>query len=225
MPIVNGNYYMNGDYGQGLEQGKIADAFPGLAAQTGSGSWADRLVDHLTTPRSAVEPPPPPAPPSMPPEAYDEMKINQLTVRQVANVVANENHDVTPGTSSPEELQEARIAQAHAVINADRKYGLQRMRAVHTASDEITPELENSLQYKQALDASRTAFQQQLSGYDPLGGRIHFNNRDSPSTGLYQLGSEKVAVYGHFGPFQLGNGTKYTNIYENPKNMARPRSQ
>jgi hypothetical protein len=29
MPIVNGNYYMNGDYGQGLEQSRIADAFPG----------------------------------------------------------------------------------------------------------------------------------------------------------------------------------------------------
>lgn len=26
MTIVNGNYYMNGDYGQSLEQGKIADA-------------------------------------------------------------------------------------------------------------------------------------------------------------------------------------------------------
>jgi len=71
MPIVNGNYYMNGDYGQSLEQGRIADAFPGLATQTGSGSWVDRLVDHLTTPRSATEPPPPPAPPEMPPEAYD----------------------------------------------------------------------------------------------------------------------------------------------------------
>ena len=78
VPIVNGNYYMNGDYGRSLEQGKIADGFPGLAAQAGSGSWADQLVDHLTTPRSATEPPPPPAPPTMPPEAYDHMKINKL---------------------------------------------------------------------------------------------------------------------------------------------------
>ena len=36
MPIVNGNYYMNGNYGQSLEQAKIADVFPGLAEQTGS---------------------------------------------------------------------------------------------------------------------------------------------------------------------------------------------
>jgi len=27
MPIVNGNYYMNGEYGQGLEQARIGDAF------------------------------------------------------------------------------------------------------------------------------------------------------------------------------------------------------
>ena len=45
MPIVNGNYYMNGDYGQSLEQAKIADAFPGLAEQTVSGgSWVDHRV-------------------------------------------------------------------------------------------------------------------------------------------------------------------------------------
>jgi hypothetical protein len=114
MPIVNGNYYMNGEYGQSLEQGKIANAFPGLAAQTGSGSWVDRLIDHLTTPRSATEPPPPPAPPEMPPEAYDHMKVNDLTVRDAAGIIANEDRDVTPGTSSAEELQDAKIAQAHA---------------------------------------------------------------------------------------------------------------
>jgi len=219
MPIVNGNYYMNGDYGQSLEQAKIADAFPGLADQTGAGdSWADRLVDHLTTPRSATEPPPPPAPPGMPPEAYDDMKINQLTVRQVANVIANENHDVTPGTSSPEELQNARIMQAHTIINADRKYGLNRDQRAHTAAKEVTPELENSPQYGQALGAARTAFHQQLSGYDPTGGRMHFNNRPNAPTGLHRIGRDRVPVFGRpFGPFQLGGNTVYTDIYENPK--------
>jgi hypothetical protein len=217
MPIVNGNDYMNSEYGQSLEQAKIADAFPGLADQTGSDSWADRLVDHLTTPRSAVEPPPPPAPPGMPPEAYDDMKVNQLTVRQVANIVANENHDVTPGTSSPEELQNARIMQAHTIINADRKYGPIRDQRAGTAPKEVTPELENSQQYQQALSAARTAFQQQLSGYDPTAGRMHFNNRNNPSTGLHRIGRALVPPYGKpFGPFQLGSKPVYTDIYENP---------
>lgn len=217
MPIVNGNYYMNGDYGQSLEQGKIANSFPGLAAQTGSGSWVDRLIDHLTTPRSATEPPPLPTPPEMPPEAYDNMKINKLTVRQVANIVANENHDVTPGTSSPEDLQNAKIAQAHAIINADRKYGVNRIYRARTASDEVTPQLENSPQYQQALSAARKAFQQQLLGYDALGGRMHFNNRNNPSTGLHRIGRALVSPYGKpFGPFQLGSKPVYTDIYENP---------
>ncbi len=167
MPIVNGNYYMNGDYGQSLEQGKIADAFPGLAAQTGSGSWADQLVDHLTTPRSATEPPPAPAPPGMPPEACDDMKANQLTVRQVANIVANEDRDVTPGTSSAADLRESKLWKAHAIINADQTYGDQRDALVRTAPKEVTPGLENSLQYKQALDSARQAFQEQLAGKDP----------------------------------------------------------
>lgn len=218
MPIVNGNYYMNGEYGQGLEQARIGDAFPGLADQSGAGnSWVDRLIDHLPTPRSASEPPPPPAPPEMPPEAYDDMKINQLTVRQVANIVANENHDVTPGTSSEEELQNARIMQAHTIINADRKYGENRDRLAGTASNEVTPELENSPQYQQALSAARTAFQQQLSRYDPTGGRMHFNNRTNPSTGLHRIGSARVVPFGKpFGPFQLGSKPVYTDIYENP---------
>jgi hypothetical protein len=169
------------------------------------------LVDHLTTPRSATEPPP------APPEAYDEMKVNQLTVRQVANVVANENHDVTNGASSPQDLRNTKIVQAHAIINSDRKYGVNRIHRAPAASDEVTPQLENSPQYQQALSAARTAFQQQLSGYDPLGGRMHFNNRNNPSTGLHRIGRALGSPYGKpFGPFQLGSKPVYTDIYENP---------
>lgn len=142
--------------------GKIADAFPGLADQTGSGSWVDRLVDHLTTPRSASEPPPPPTPPGMPPEAYDDMKINKLTVRQVANIIANEDRDVTPGTSSPEDFYQSKLWKAHAIINADQRYGDRRDNLVGTAPKEVTAQLENSQQYNQALDAARQAFQEQL---------------------------------------------------------------
>ncbi len=231
MPIVNGNYYMNGDYGQSLEQGKIADAFPGLAAQTGSGSWADQLVDHLTTPRSATEPPPAPAPPGMPPEAYDDMKANQLTVRQVANIVANEDRDVTPGTSSAADLRESKLWKAHAIINADQTYGDQRDALVRTAPKEVTPGLENSLQYKQALDSARQAFQEQLAGKDPTGGRMWFNNRPTASTGLRNLNpnnpnAPKVGVYKVFGPFQKGNQNVYTDINENQNPMpGHPRKR
>ncbi|PYU28673.1 MAG: hypothetical protein DMG31_19540 [Acidobacteria bacterium] len=225
MPIVNGNYYMNGDYGQSLEQDRIADAFPGLADQTGSGnSLEDRLVDHLTTPRSATEPPPPPAPPGMPPEAYDDMKINKLTGRQVANIIANEDRDVTRGTSSPEEIYQSKVWKAHAIINGDRTYGGLRLDRVHTAPSEVTPELENSPQYQQALAAARQAFQEQLGGKDPTDGRMWFNNRPTASTALRNLNpkdpnARRVGVFKVFGPFQKGNQNVYTDINENQNPM------
>lgn len=231
MPIVNGNYYMNGEYGQGLEQARIGDAFPGLADQSGAGnSWVDRLIDYVTTPRSATEPPPPPAPPEMPPEAYDDMKINQLTVRQVANVVANEDRDVTPGASSPEDFYQSKLWKAHAVINGDRMYGDQRDDLVSTAPKEVTPQLENSPQYQQALTAARQAFQEQLSGNDPTGGRMWFNNRPTASTAARVLDREHpdgsaVGVNKVFGPFQLGNKTWYTDINENPNPMPKARTR
>jgi hypothetical protein len=61
--------------------------------------------------------------PGQPPEVYDDMKVNHLRVREVANIVANENDGVTHGQSTPEELQKAKVAQAHAIINADKKWG------------------------------------------------------------------------------------------------------
>ncbi len=223
MPIVNGNYYMNGDYGQSLEQGRIADAFPGLATQTGSGSWVDRLVDHLTTPRSATEPPPPPAPPEMPLEAYDDMKINQLTVRQVANIVANEDRNVTAGPSSPEDFYESKLWKAHAIINGDRTFGDQRDHRAGTAGKEVDPQLENSAAYQQALKAARQAFQEQLAGKDPTGGRIWFNNRYTSSTSPRVIDRKDpehstAGVNRVFGPYEYKHQPIYTDIDENLKN-------
>jgi hypothetical protein len=219
MAIVNGKYYANAGYGKQLERGRLADSFRGLAAQAGrnTGSWVDRLIDHLTTPRSATQPPPSPKPPGMPPEAYAHMKINDLTVRHVANIVANENRDVTPGKSSPQDLQKAKLFQAHAIINADRKYGDRRDALVSTAPKDVTAPLEHSHQYGQALDAARTAFQQQLSGSDPTGGRMWFNNRSEAGTYERHFKNGDADVFRQFGPFQLGKQTKYTIINDNPK--------
>jgi hypothetical protein len=225
MPIVNGRYHLNPTYGRLLEINRLAEAFQGLAAQTGihKDSWVDRLIDHLTTPRSATEPPPRPRPPSMPPEAYDYMKVNQLTVKQIANIIANENRDLTPGRSSQDELRQAKLFQAHAVINADRIYGPQRDDLVRTAPKEVTASLERSPQYRDALDAARTAFEQQLSGSDPTAGRMFFNNRPDPGTYPRHFAYGDAPVFRRFGPFQLGNGTRYTIINDTPPNMPPPR--
>jgi len=74
-----------------------------------------------------------PPTPAVPPQAFDDAHVNNMTVRQVGNVVANENRDVTPGTSTPQALQEAKTAQANAVMNADYQYGANRQNVVPTA--------------------------------------------------------------------------------------------
>jgi hypothetical protein len=161
----------------------------------------------------------------MPPEAYDDMRINELRVREVANIVANENHDMVPwiGKTTGRDLQEARVAQAHAVINADKYYGLDRMRYAKTAANTVTARLENSEQYLRALEAARTAFQDQLSGQHPLGGRMYYNNRFNDYMGPRLLENERVGIFKRYGPFQLRNGIVYTIINENPRYLPRPR--
>jgi hypothetical protein len=185
-------------------------------------SFFDRVLDILAGPLAPA--PPQPLPPLTPPEIYDEMKVNELRVRQVANIVANENLGLWPlvGKTTREDLQRARVAQAHAVINADKMYGSDRSIYAPTASDEVSASVASSPQYQRALDAARTAFQEQLSGHDPLGGRTYYNNRYSDYMGLRQLGNRRVAVFERYGPFKYGNGIAYTIINENPKNMPAP---
>ena len=197
-------------------------------------AWRIRLAQgirgRIGWPRSATEPPLPPVPPGMPPQAYDDMKVNQLKVRQVANIVANEDRDVTPGTSSAADLKESKLWKAHAIINADQTYGDQRDNLVGTAPKEVRPELENSPQYKQALDAARQAFQEQLAGKDPTGGRMWFNNRPTDSRAPRVLdpqhpATSTVDVNKVFGPFQMGNQTVFTDINENPNPMPKAKTQ
>jgi hypothetical protein len=152
------------------------------------------------------------------------MKIDELTVRDIANILANENRDVVPmaGRTTEEDLQNARIAQAHAIINADRMYGFARLDFIKTAPNFVTAPLENSQQYRRALDAARIAFRQQESGESPIGGRMYFHNRFDEYAGPRRLGSERVPMHVRYGPFQHGERTVYTVIDENPGFLVRP---
>jgi hypothetical protein len=110
-------------------------------------------------------------------KSIDDTRIRVLTIRQVANIVFNENRDVQPGESTPEQLQEAKVAQAHAIINADRRWGKHREKYAPTAAKTIRHKLTGSTQYKQALEAARTAYKEANRGIDPTGGRCFYNNR------------------------------------------------
>jgi len=168
-----------------------------------------------TVDRSGPAPPPPPTP-GVPPQVYDDAHVNNMTVRQVANVVANENRDVTPGTSTPQALQEAKTAQANAVMNADYQYGGNRQNVAPTAPATVTNQLANSPQYQQALQAARTAFVQQNLGTDPTGNRVFFNNRWNNSTAPRTIGNQQQTVFKQYGPFSVGGGNVWTLIYNNP---------
>jgi hypothetical protein len=223
MSVINGRYYANPQYGRALERARAANAESRRVHGEEQPSWLDHFLGLVGPPSPPL--PPHPTPPRAAPEAYDDAKVNVLRVRQIANIVANENRDVKPGKSSPQELQRAKIAQAHAIINADRKYGTQRDDVVGTAPKTVTGALASSEQYKQSLDAARTAFQQQLAGQDPIGGRMWFNHRNNADTGARHLGHEQVGVFEQFGPFQLGKHTRYTIIDENPKYMPKPKGK
>jgi hypothetical protein len=115
--------------------------------------------------------------------------------------------------------------QAHAIINGDRTYGVIRDQRVHTAPNEVTPELENSPQYQEALTAARIAFRQQLSGYDPTGGRMYFDNRFNEYMGPRQIGNGSQDVYHRFGPFRHGSQKVYTVLFENLPETPGPKSK
>jgi hypothetical protein len=169
--------------------------------------------------RQEVPPPPPPPPPGVPPFAFDRARINKLTVEQVAGIVFNENRDVTPGESTPDQLQEAKTAQAHAVINADRIYGKKRQNMVRTAPWQVPDRLKNSTQYEQALTAARMAFQRDGVGIDPTAGRVYFNNRfEGQATGPRVYHGRPQEPYHTYGPFTVGGGKVWTVIYDDFKN-------
>jgi RHS repeat-associated protein len=164
-----------------------------------------------------IPPPPPPPAPGVPAFAFDQARINTLTVTQVAGIVFNENRDVFPGDSTPQQLQEAKTAQAHAIINGDRALGADRPQ---TASTKVSKAQKESAQYQQALTAARSAYQEAGVGKDPTGGRIYYNNRfepqkdnlHDPRKGDNHLVQDVFHVYG---AFTVGGGKVWTIIYDN----------
>jgi len=163
-----------------------------------------------------------PPPPGVPPFGFDNAHINKLTVTQVAGVVFNENRDVQPGESTPEQLQDAKTAQAHAVIDADHKYGKKREQITGTAPWKVPKKLKGSTQFQQALNAARKAYQDDNIGINPIGGRVYFNNRfegdDKTAPRTYHGHSQDV--FRIYGPFTVGGGRVWTVIYDDFKNEA-----
>jgi RHS repeat-associated protein len=182
-----------------------------------SGETTDFASDKLQPqiPLGGSLPPPPP-----PANAFDQSKINVLTVAQVGGVVFNENHDVQPGESTAEQLEDAKTAQAHAVINADRAFGKNRQKITGTATWKVASKFKSSVQYKEALTAARRAYQEDNIGVDPTGGRVYFNNRfeGDDLKAPRVMNGQSQDVFHKYGPFSVGGGRVWTVIYDDFKN-------
>jgi hypothetical protein len=168
-----------------------------------------------------------PPPPGVPANAFDQARIRELRLDKVAGIIFNENRDVMPEPSTPEELRRAKAAQANAVINADRKYGVKRDKIAGTATWKVADHVKESAQFQQALGAARTAYQENSLGADPTGGAIFFNNRFEKDVGKNgeHLRDDRIIrdkqyrpvgrqrVKNVYGPFTVGGGKVWTLTY------------
>jgi hypothetical protein len=196
------------------------------SADDGASAWG--LLRH---PSKLATPPPPqaPPPPHLPPPefAFDQARIRELTVEQVAGIVFNENRDVTSGKMSDNDLLNAKTAQAHAVINADRRWGPQRLHLARTAPPEVSDELKKTPQFHQALAAARQAFQDDKLGTDTSGGRFFFNHRsDHLDPARPRKGKNGVQYPGiHYGPFRSPKGNDVWIVGYDDYVMNKPNSK
>src|SRR5260370_20335797 len=172
-----------------------------------------------------------PPPPGVPANAFDQARITELTVEQVAGIVLDENgtgkYKVEPlgGRSTPEDLHRAKTAQALAGINGDLRFGKKRPR---TADWQTTEAQRKTPEYQQALEAARAAYQEYKFGIDRTRGRALFGNRFENDVGKNEeflrkdrivrdkykrpVGTEQV--FDVHGPFTAGGGKVWTHIFD-----------
>jgi hypothetical protein len=151
-------------------------------------SWWDRLVAGLSG-RQEVPPPPRPSPPKVDEKAWarnvEQARISPYlgTVHDLGLIVFGETQSYTDRPDSNEPIVMARQKLAHSIINADQKWGTQRIRFASTHGAVEPPErvLINPAAraaYESSIGAAREAF---LSGGDPTNGAVFAIAKKSPA--------------------------------------------
>jgi hypothetical protein len=147
------------------------------------GSWLDRVLDKISP---QAPPPPPPSPPPVDQTAWgesvDSHKVNELTVHDIGLIVFGETQSYANSDSANDTLSSAREKIAHAIMNADNKWGDRRNQMARTASpiEPSAKEVQNEgvrQAYQASLKAAREAY---LSPTDPTNGATNLNFRTSP---------------------------------------------
>jgi len=192
-------------------------------------SWWDRLIAGLS--RKPVPPPPPsPRPPKVDEGAWaknvERARISpQLNVRELGLIVFGETQSYSDRPDSNEPIGMARQRMAHTVVNADEKWGAQRIRYAKTHGP-VEPS-ENALRnpavraaYDSSMNAEREAY---LSGTDPTSGAVFTQQLDSPTRSNFRFRGGRpqgVPISTQSGPYnnsymgeQVGSRTAWLNTY------------
>jgi RHS repeat-associated protein len=171
---------------------------------------------------SQPAPPPPPKAPGVTGDAkkaflqsLGDVKINNLTVNQVANVVSNEQLGVKPGPAGAAQLDKAKAAEANAVMNADTNLGDNRSSQAGTAPADVSHAPAAQTAHDREV-VQQAYYDRQVYGTDTAGGREFIGNSSS-AINSRPIGSGRQTTYESFGPFDAPSGKGTILIYNDPE--------
>jgi hypothetical protein len=185
-------------------------------------SWWDRLITAISG--TPLPPPPPtPAPPKVDETAWaksvEQAHVSdQTNVHDLGLIVFNETQSFTDRPDSSEPIDLARQTLAHAVINADQKWGAARMKWSGTAgaiepSDSALRNPTVRKAYESSMKAAREAY---LSGMDPTNGAVYSNQRETASRANRVMSKFKPQGV----PLSTQSGP-YSNLYRGKEVRSR----
>ena len=138
----------------------------------------------------------------------DENKIvkgGTLTVKEIAAIVFNETRSL-----SGEKVGQARKEVAHAIINADKKWGEKRDRLAGTAPKTANPPEAEKTTYDACMQIVKGSVKEDEDGIDPTNGAFFFNFRKTDSTSDFQGKKNHTST----GPLNNSySDYKYANTY------------
>jgi len=191
-------------------------------------SWWGDLIAGLS--QKQVPPPPPPPPPvnqSAWEKSLEQARISDSlgTVHDLGLIVFNESQSYSDRPDSNEPIDTAREKMAHSVMNADQKWGAERMRNAKTAlpieaSEKALSNPTVRAAYDSSMKGAREAY---LNGNDPTNGAVFSIQKPTPdrSNYVFQKGRPQgVPLSTHSGPYnntytkgQVPSSTAWLNTY------------
>ena len=133
------------------------------------------------------------------------VKGGTLTVKEIAAIVFNETRSL-----SGEKVGQARKEVAHAIINADKKWGEKRDRLAGTAPKTANPPESEKTTYDACMQIVKSSVKEDEDGIDPTNGAFFFNFRKTDSTSDFQGKKNHTST----GPLNNSySDYKYTNTY------------